>query len=104
MSALIHNNLRQDIIEALIFEGKASAFELATLCRSDPFDVFDELEAMRADGVARIANWESLDDDGDEFDGEYILLAESHEAEPEHFVNWEYCGGPVSKALAEANQ
>lgn len=93
---------RQRIIEELIFAGKVSAYDLASMLRLDPYTLFDELKAMKVEGIVRVGLWETLEDDGDEYEGEYIRRARRCGVEPEHFVNWSYCGGPISRALAEA--
>lgn len=96
------DTFRQDIIEALIFGGKVSAYDLADILQADPYEVFDALERMRAENIATVANWESLSDDGDEYEGEYVRRARRRGVEPKHFVHWSYCGGPISRAFAEA--
>lgn len=90
--------MRQEIIEALILAGKATPFDLAEHLGHGVDAVYSTLDELRGEGIVRVALFESENDIDD--DDEEAHLADRNGCEPEHFVNWSYCGGPISKAFA----
>ena len=97
------SNFRQDIIEALIFDGAQSFRELAYDLGCSSAEILDELKEMKSEGLVR------------EMSGQSIVAAERYMREwnaepysPDDYqhgptgVKWIYCGGPISKALEVA--
>ncbi|MFL6229323.1 MAG: hypothetical protein ACJ741_11140 [Pyrinomonadaceae bacterium] len=109
------NNFRQDIIECLIFNGARSAIELGRSLDDDPEEIYDELKAMRSEGLVSNAPFEDVEL-GNYFDPDYDrpcngdpddLSYLCHRCdlvhpmiEAELCARWVYFGGAVSRALA----
>ncbi len=98
------SDLRQHIIHFLIMRGRASAFDVADERDFDPYDVFSELREMQLDGLVALDNWTTLDDCDDDTPeaNEMWFRSIREECEPEHFIDWVYCGSPITRAFRDA--
>jgi hypothetical protein len=109
------NYLRQDVIEALIFRSDMSAIELGRELNADPEEVYELLRALRSEGLVNNAPFQDVENGPDY--GETGMYVEDVEngvwlcgrcGLPHPVIDgalcagWVYCGGPVSRAFAEA--
>lgn len=96
-------NFRQDIIEALIFEGAQSFRQLAYDLGRAAAELLDELKEMKSEGLVRELSGQSIDAAESYVERWNIVAYSSHDyAHGPTGVKWVYCGGPISKALEVA--
>src|SRR4051812_8784679 len=107
--------LRQDVIESLIFGGGMSAIEVGRELNEDPEEIYELLKRLRSEGLVNNAPFEDVEN-GPDFDPDCDRVDDPegpvwlcHRCGLPHPVidgafcaGWVYCGGPVSRAFAEA--